>query len=264
MKNFIFLLFIFISQISIGQTKANTIDSIIVKVDNTKIEQLTRENNELKENINNINEKLIDISFFKEHLVFGFFLGLIIGLAILYFGVRDYIRFKLGKMTGIEFEIISRNLKQFDKHNKLRKNTKIAILSKDDEYNERFSKLMGLFNVNISNPHQMFVLDMHDFESNYKTFEQLDILIIENLYKDVWDMNNENVKNAFVNLAMSITHHTSILYYGGTDNKFPIGEIEDSEKVDLISFANASSQLYSNLLNMMKYRDEMGLNIICK
>lgn len=268
MKKIIFLMFIFTAQIGISQTNVKTKDTLIVKADNANIKALMKENIELRENILGLNEKLVAISYFKNNVQVGFWVAFVLTLVASFFSIfwatREVVYKQLSKFTGIEKSIIKRNLKQFDKHNNLKKFTKILVISKDGDFPLNFKKIMLLFNVDLNYSDTFKIIKKSDLlKDNYDFFRKYDIIVIENMYKETWDLKREPQNpsekkdvNNFIALNDAICDKVSILYFG---TYYPT-----KEKQDLISFSNASSQFYGNLLNMMKYRDEMGLNKICK
>lgn len=220
---------------------------------------------ELKNSILEIKDQIINITYFKNHISIGFWLGvgiaLLISFSSLGWAVREEIRNKISSISGMEKAILTKNLKEFDKHNLLRNNSKIITISKDKINDDNFYKVINLFIGDwVSSENFKSIGEIKDYNIDLLISElgKFDLIVIENTTGSTWDFVNEiDSKKQLVKLANSICDKTSIVYYG---KSFPIEDIT-KDKQYLISFANAPSQLYGNILNMLKYRNEIGIKV---
>ena len=201
--------------------------------------------------------------------MYGYGLGLILALIISYaaisLAIKKEVRSQLEEFTGVEKDIIKRNLDEFNRISNLKANCKIIVFSKDKEFDERFIRTMEVYNVKLKIPDYYVIADEIDNTEKFieivSKLRNCDIVIFENVISATWDFNDEKIKKIFISLAENICDFSSLIYYGTGNNRFPSELIKERSKSDLISFANAPSQLHANILNMILYRDDMKINI---
>lgn len=226
---------------------------------------------ELERKINHIENRLDSrqkgIYGFIESNKVGFIFGLLSGLILSYltaiFAIQNKIRTEISKITGIERAIIKQNLEEFNKHNKLRADSKILVLSKSKIFDSSFKKVMKLFDVDVDYPD--FTSIQNDVgkikDAEIDKIKEYDIVVIENGNKNnFYNFSKPTTNNSFIELANKICGTTGIVYYGDANNgKFPSDKVEDGKRIN-ITFANAPSQLYTSILNMLKFRNELKIS----
>lgn len=219
---------------------------------------------------------------------FWVIIGLILGTLAIVFSFREKIRNeiaeKLSELSGVEKEFITKNLIEYKKHLNLKSNSKILVLNeKNTDLPESFKKVMKLYP-----NHDYIHLDNLEDVLNDENINELltaNLIIIENqVQSNLWNISNkqeikifntysnelqseiieENKKISDINvipkrnieifkeLTKRIAKKVPIIYYGG--GHFP--RIKDDEFQENITFANAPSQLYGNMLNMLKFKIE--------
>jgi len=160
-------------------------------------------------------------------------------------------------------DYLGQNVAEYKKHKKLKESQNIIIVSRDKIFNDNFEKVMELFKIDLTvEKRKLIIPNIYDYNFNelVAKLKEFDIVIIENIINKKWDMNDVATKKIFINIADSICDKTSIIYFGDQDNQFPSKEVSP-ERRDLLSFANVPSQLYGNLMNMLKYRAEMKIKV---
>ena len=178
--------------------------------------------------------------------------------------VKEKVKIEVDKKVPIEVEkylkpkinIISNEFKNIEKHNSYKTNSKILIINKKGtKFPKYLETILKLFSTDITNKSNLIELEsLKDItESQYKSMKEADIVIIENKVPEkVWSTTDH--KDEYIALANKICNTTALLYFG--DGHFPIKDV-DEEKQHLISYTNAPSQLYGNLLNLLKYVNEL-------
>jgi len=198
--------------------------------------------------------------------------------------VRQEVSEKLSKLTGIEIDFIKQNLNEYQKHLNLKEESKIIVINeKGTDLPDSFKQVINLF------PNHEYInlkkLDDVLLDENLTKLCSAKLVVIEiqvqsklwnispkkthlifNSYPDelkeeIKTKNNEIEKNnkpfkknlaTFKTLAEKICKDTPLIYYGG--GHFP--RFTDDKIQKNITFANAPSQLYSNMLNMLKFKLE--------
>jgi hypothetical protein len=198
-----------------------------------------------------------------------FELWAIIGGLISIFGFRYFnkkiISQEIAKLTRTDVGYIRNNLDDFIKHTNLKKDSKIIVLCKNGKFDRIFQKVMKLFHVDVEEiENRIEISDIPKIsQEQISTLKKNDVVIIENFDEnDFWDIKNAEISKAFIELSNEIASETSIIYFAiqGTGN-FPTNFVK-SDKRHLISYANTPSQLYGNLLNMLKFRNELGYEVM--
>lgn len=214
--------------------------------------------------MNSVEKQMNDLNAFRINAIYGFLAGLILTLVATFFSLawatRETVYKELGRLTGIERSIVKRNLKEFNKHNTIRKNTKIAVVSKDRNFDESFKKVMRLFEFDVDSTDNIILVEQETLfgtKNLQKKLLQYDIVILENTYINKWELKDTN-QDYFVSLIKAVCSKTSLIYYG--KGNFPSVDNEP-EKQALVSYTNAASQLYGNLLNMIKFREELKIKV---
>lgn len=202
--------------------------------------------------------------FFTKYFTFWMAFGGIIGSIVGFFVMRDYYRERLigiidRKITN-KVEISqghwANEIKQLEKHYLLKKKTKIKLIQKD-EIPEDLLKILSLFNFN-KEEDVITVENLKDAynNENLEKLKQADVIVIENkVPENVWS--TATYKEEYIELAEKICPFAALAYYG--DEHFPIAKFKSGYKyLHKITFANSASQFYGNLLNMLKYLNEIG------
>ncbi len=198
---------------------------------------------------------------------------------------------KLSEITGRSLEDIKQNYDQYVKHNALKKDAKILVLNeKGTDFPQGFVKVVKLFGIDTNkNKDLIEVVGLADAlnHKKMKKMKKADVVIIENQDNRIkgkagrshWKLGNlkdiksieeiankaekENIQeykniNNLIKLAEAICDKTAIIYYGQQGKGFFPSEFVSPEKQHLITFANAPAQLYGNLLNMLKFKNEIN------
>ncbi len=79
---------------------------------------------------------------------------------------------------------------------------------------------------------------------------------------DVLLINNKNNKmdmEEMITKVKGLPEHIHIFYYNATGHRFLTEKIDSSQQ-HRVNFANAASQIYGNLLNTLKYQDQISQN----
>lgn len=164
----------------------------------------------------------------------------------------------------------------------LRENAKIIVINhQDTPISEGFKKALSLFGKFDLKRNMKNFVKLSDAlaDKNIAEFKDVDVVIIENQdIKMQWkignnttlsnerimeiskagpetpdDLNNEHQNQAImIALINKICDHTALVYYGP-------GVLQstkaDPDKQHLIAFANSPSTLYSNVMNLLKFKD---------
>lgn len=227
-------------------------------------------------------------SFFRIFSSFWGIMGSILGLIAVFFAYKEFMQKavikEIAKITGKSIEHIQQNFDQYLKHVNLKKDSKIIVINeKDTKMPNSFKKVINLF----PNNEYLELEKLEDvlLDSNIKKLKEAKLVVIENqVHSNLWniykkppnkvfdnysnklkeEVNNLNKKimennstpenniKAFKKLAEQICKQTSLIYYGG--GHFP--RFDNDEIQENITFANAPSQLYGNMLNMLKFKLE--------
>lgn len=203
---------------------------------------------------------------------------------------------EVSKITQSKIDILKKEYRQFEKHTRYREEAKILIINEGTTVPKAFDKVMNLFkDADGSDIDRKSIPNLSDLEKHYDLFSQYDLLVIENHIVKNWVLDNRKViekkeklekeleisksenkdlskltdtindldkqitfvKNnnkALVDLADNICHKTAIVYKGL--GQFPVRGVKD-RYVHMITFANAFSQLYGNILSMLKFVNEL-------
>lgn len=166
----------------------------------------------------------------------------------------------------------------------LRKNAEIIVINhKDTGVSIGFEKVLSLFEKFDLKRNMKIFSKLSDSlaSNNISEFRNADLVIIENqAIKGQWKIGNvvpskelltsimlagdttqEDEKNEYqnqaimINLANKICDKTALVYYGSTSSgQFQSNHVEE-DKQHLIAFANSPSTLYSNIMNLLKFKD---------
>ncbi len=216
----------------------------------------------------------------------------IIGKRISAEKIRKEVEEKIATLTNIEETFIHKNLNEYKKHLGLKENAKILVINqKGTRFPDGFNKVLSLFKSYKEYKHKIEINGLKEALSNenIEKLKKADIVIIENQVEfdnngnqvhwniqidrncNTIDCIRDKIKTEtdenkvlpylnnlyLINLSNEICDTTAILYYGqaGKGN-FPSNFVE-SDKQHMITFANAPSQLYGNMLNMLKFKNEL-------
>ena len=283
------------SQDTIKQQKV--VQESNIKNDNlTKNELLDIKNDiiTIKDEINNKSSEFKEsrTNLFTKYFELWAFIGLILG----FFGLRKFtveeikskVSEQISDFTRIEKEYIKKNLIEFRKHTNLKKASKILLINqKGTKYPDSFKRILDLFYVDYLGEDLLEIdklCELNQIE-NIEKSKKYDLVIIENqISSNEWFIKSknliekevltedENKRNEFVkegnklvnenkyhliDFADKICDKTAILYYAEAGTGFfPTKEVKE-ENQHFITFANAPSQLYGNMLNMLKYKSEI-------
>lgn len=271
----IIIVFVLIFSITVyGQGSINTNNQVIKIKENTAqfqhdestIYQLKKDIIDVKEdNLNlkkEIEEKHNDwLSYIAN---FWTIIGLALGSITIFFSLKDRIKkevtTQVAKKVEKEVALLEEQLSEIEKHKKYKTNSKILIINKSGtNFPHNFKTVLKLFNTDINDKNNLIEADtiatiVNDSASINK-LKEADLVIIEN--KESCSINgwciNKN-KGDFSDLANKICNDTPIMYYG--NNHFPITKI-DPNKQHYVAFTKAASQLYGNILNLLKYKFEL-------
>lgn len=220
----------------------------------------------------------------------------IIGLAIGFLGVFGGIKYFQDKMMNEMATILKLNKSELKeiweakiKNRKLRDTIKIKVLAeKDSKFSEAFKKVMKIFNVDTESKTQMIWTEGLNEVHKLVKCDDYDILIIENRategeeepvlwpIADTRNLTYEELENnlketcgnekdklqnakSLIQLADKIfsdKKKKAIIYYGDQNNGFPINLVNKKFQ-HRVTFANAASQLYGNINNMIQFLHEI-------
>lgn len=233
-------------------------------------------------------------SFFRIFSSFWGIMGSILGLIAVFFAYKEFMQKavikEIAKITGKSIEHIRENFDQYLKHVNLKKDSKILILNeKDTQFPDGLKQVLKLFKV--SDKDRLDIKGLEDAltDENIKKMRKADLIIIENQVevnnkgkekhwkinighscKTLKDINEKlnDIKNSeekipfqnnlhLIDLCNKICDTTAVVYYGQSGKgNFP-SIFVDTDKQHFVSFANAPSQLYGNMLNMLKFKNEL-------
>lgn len=215
----------------------------------------------------------------------------IIGKKITTENIRKEVEEKIARLTNIEEAFIHKNLNEYKKHLEIKESATIYVLNETGtDLPKGFIKVLDLFKGYEEHKHK---IDINGLEEALKPdiiekLKKADLVIIENQvekdekgnekhwkiyidkkYDSLKKIKDESIKGTqeerqafqnnlhFIKLSNIICDTTAIVYYGqaGKGN-FPSNFV-DSDKQHMITFANAPSQLYGNMLNMLKFKNEL-------
>lgn len=258
-----------------------------LEIENKIVNQSARINkleNEIK-----ANHESWYLEFFKFNGVVAALIGFIIGL----FGIQLYIKKWLWDGLASLLELDREKIKEIwnakIKNRKLRDSIKLKVLAeKGSIFSDDFKKVMKIFKVNLDdNEKIIWTVGLKDV---YKKIldEEFDILIIENkktkkednIDKAEWPITNtqnmtsieeledklitekEKAENALsllklANKVCDKKRKKAIVYYGDSKNGFPSNLVKEDYQ-HRVTFANAASQLYGNINNMIQFQHEIG------
>lgn len=263
------------TQSRIDSVKAE-IEVLNSKIDSAGLEDITHY--QLKKDIIAITQRQTEISLEIEEAyedgILKYFNFLTIGFSVLggliaFFGVNIYnltkireeldkkVPLEVAKITKAEVDSLNKEFKEFRKHNELRTSKKFIILNKKNtDFPIGFQKTMMLFNVDISDKQNLVEVEKLEEaleDENLAKLKEADVVLIENkVPAKVWDVTNS--KETYLKLAEALLDDTLLFYYGA--GHYP--DIEDSEKQLKLGYVSAPSQLYGNIMNMLKFQDEIS------
>jgi outer membrane murein-binding lipoprotein Lpp len=211
----------------------------------------------------------------------------ILGFILGFFGSKEYMKRKAKERIDQFLEnkewstALNDKIEKQVTENKLRANAKIIVINHQaTPFSLGFKKVLGLFGkFDLKNNMKNFVkLSDALADSNIAEFKTADLVIIENQdIKMQWkignvvpsnelileiskagtetqdDLNNEHQNQAImINLINKICDETALVYYGP-------GVLQstkaDPNKQHLVAFANSPSTLFSNIMNLLKFKD---------
>jgi len=264
-----------------------------IKQDDTSLYNLRNDILNTKKNQEDIYEDWITKWSELFFILFGFVGGLLGFLGLKEAVKRQAIK-KIAEITGKSIKDIEENYEQYVKHNLLKKDSKILVLNqKDTDFPLGFKKVMKLFYIDVNDKKNLIEVEKLEdalSDDNISKMREADVIVIENQEnkikdekkgvndekKSLWELGDlrsiktmneitqkaqtdnsfKNIKT-LIELAEKICNKTAIVYYGqqGKGN-FP-SDFVDPDKQHMITFANAPSQLYGNMLNMLKFKNEL-------
>lgn len=175
---------------------------------------------------------------------------------------KSYIIQKIDSITKVKFELLDKEFKEIQKHNDLRLKSKIIIINKlSTEFPDGLIKVLKLYDTDPNNSrNKIEVEELKEILSDtyISKLKSADLVIIENQVPEkIWGI-GENSSH-YVELANKICGSTALVYYGS--GQFPTGSINPSLQ-HMVTYANAPSQLYGNIMNMLKFKSELDGNHI--
>jgi len=263
-------------------TFAQSNDSIRINKLEKQVEALKKADNEIIEKNSDNKEQFADlkndvIEYKEEHnnswieFINHWFIvvGTLFLLALAYFGkkhfienYREKIKDEVDKRVSTEVKskvgLLKQQLEEIEKHKEYKTKSKIIVVNKTGTaFPDNFKTVLKLFNVDVDIPENRVDVDnLFEIINNTKLIEKLkqaDLVIVENkVPSNIW--NTSTFESDYVNLANAICDTTPILYYG--DGRYPINKV-DEDKQHFVAYTNASSQLYGNMLNVLKYKFEL-------
>lgn len=195
-------------------------------------------------------------------------LGLVFGTLAILFSFKSKVKTEVEKTVKIEVEkvvkenlgILYEHLEQIKKHKKYKTESNIIVINKTStDFPDDFKTVLSLFNVDLSDSKNRLDIDkiseLNTNEEYLKRLKNADLVIFENqIQQKRWSLDGEqNSLKSLVQLINNICKHTSLLYFG--PDRLPAFENNTVKKN--LSFTNASSQLYSNMLNLLKFKYEV-------
>lgn len=212
----------------------------------------------------------------------------ILGFLFGFFGSKEYMKRKAKERIDEFIEnkdwatALNDKIEKQVTENKIRANAKIIVINhQDTPISTGFKKVLSLFGkFDLKHNMKNFVkLSDALVDKNIAEFKDADLIIIENQdTKMQWkiggnaipsdelimevskagpetpdDLNNEHQNQAImINLINQICGQTALIYYGP-------GVLQstkaDPDKQHLVAFANSPSTLYSNVMNLLKFKD---------
>ena len=262
-------------QMNLLKEKINKFDKEYADIKNDSIANLKNNQlSELKNDLAELNYKLSEqidrnhetIKGLWTHQIEYWALVIAILVSIAFFSslehlAKEKMEKEIAKISGKDIETIKSNYDEYIKHRNLRKNSKIVILAKDNNFDEVFKKIMALFYVDLENDVVIVENPQCLKKADYDKLKNAGVVLIENYdEKNYWNVKDDSdIINAFIEIGEKISNNTSIFYYGIQGKGFFPSEQTRIEIRHLISFANTPPQLYGNLLNLLKYRYELGI-----
>lgn len=259
----------------------NKLDSLL-QINSTKIIALQEElsdiskvNVELNKQISDARTKIAEVkeSDEKNHIEFLHTYEKIFGsLVIILTMIATYIGFKyslnkllterVAKAVDQEVSVLEKEFNEFRKHNRLRTEAKILILNETGTpFPVPFTKVLSLFNKNLTQNLDVNALNEALIETSINKIKEFDLLIIENQVDGkIWKLTEPQIQETFVKLCDLIEAKTAIIYYGSAtpgSGFFPAERVKP-EYQHLVTFANAPAQLYINIMNMLKFKNEIS------
>lgn len=191
---------------------------------------------------------------------------------------------EIKKIVAAEEKTIIELISSKERDYYLRKNAKIIVINHEDTgIGEGFKKVLGLFekfDFDIDTTYLKKLSDSLSIESITK-FRDADLVIIENLdqyrqweigaprsktdlsdidallsdvNKDTEEKLKDNPQNQalIINLINKICDSTALVYYGPG---ILLSNLADKDKQHLIAFAQSPSTLFSNVMNLLRFKD---------
>lgn len=161
------------------------------------------------------------------------------------------------KIAKKNLSTIKKVIESEDWSSKIRTEKKILILNKAGTgINHEFLKVIATFD----NHNLAHVIDLQ--QALNLDFSKYDLVILENYdEKGFWKFNSNGTdeeKDAykkFIALANKICPNSALIYFGRQETgRFPSDKAEESLR-HLISFSNTPSTLYSNIIDLLRYKD---------
>lgn len=170
--------------------------------------------------------------------------------------VEEKVREETKRVIKDNLGILEKQLDEIKKHQAYKTNSKILIINKTGTaFPVNFKTVLKLFNTNVDNQNNRIDVNLISEISveDINRIRKADLVLIENMVPDnVWDV--KTYIDDYVSLANKVCDTTTLLYYGG-------GRLDttnvDENKQHFVSFVSASSQLYGNMLNLLKYKFEL-------
>jgi len=199
--------------------------------------------------------------------------------------IKEEVEKKIANLTDIEEEFIHKNLTEYKKHIDIKNNAKIIVLNeKGTDFHLGFKKVLQLYKNYKEHKHRIDITGLQDAlkPEIIKRLKDADVVIIENQVENgkhwkinigfkcstIEDIISNSIKGTaierepfennlnLIKLCNQICDTTAVIYYGQSGKgNFPSNFVA-ADKQHMITFANAPSQLYGNMLNMLKFKLE--------
>jgi hypothetical protein len=206
--------------------------------------------------------------FFIKYFSLWMTIGAIIGAILSFFSLHTYSKNKLLAIVDTEITrqfntslgIWEIAIKRLEKHHRLRETKKVKLIQKG-AIPDDLLKILKLFNFD----KEKDVITVDKLEEAYTPenlaiLKSADIIVLENKNPgNIWHAETPDDQKPYIKLVKKVTPFAAIAYYG--DEHFPMEAIQEAIKkpkyLHKITFANASSQFYANIMNMLKYLEEI-------
>jgi len=155
----------------------------------------------------------------------------------------------IARQIDSEVEILKSIVGNFDREKDLIINTRIMIIIKDDVELPNYVKI-------VLNQFNTVKRNLSSIENIHSDFNDYKLIFYynegDNKWDDNWSMSGEHTKLLdFINTK----YNGGVLYFG---NKINVDKISINKK-HLISASNFSSQIYGNMLNLIKLIDSIRI-----